>query len=99
MWTPSTTSTWCGSSVRPKVASFGLPGTCRMLGNLYDRALDGERCWLRHDDGRRDRLPVRSWLVGRNADERFVHAYVGLWAGPPIILVCGHGRLWALQFQ
>ena len=21
-----------------------------MLGNLYDRALDGERCWLRHDD-------------------------------------------------
>jgi hypothetical protein len=22
-----------------------------VLGNLYDRALDGERCWLRHDDG------------------------------------------------
>ena len=22
-----------------------------MLGNLYDRALDGERCWIRHDDG------------------------------------------------
>jgi hypothetical protein len=23
-----------------------------MLGNLYDRALDGERCCIRHDDGR-----------------------------------------------
>jgi hypothetical protein len=45
-----------------------------LLGNLYDRALDGERCWLRHDDGRRDRLPVRSWLGGRNADDRFDHA-------------------------
>ena len=44
-------------------------GMCRMLGNLYDRALDGERCWLRHDDGSVDRLPVRSWLGGRNADD------------------------------
>jgi hypothetical protein len=23
-----------------------------MLVNLYDHALDGERCWLRHDDDR-----------------------------------------------
>src|SRR5258707_10052834 len=99
MWTPSTTSTWCGSSVRPKVASFGLPGTCRMLGNLYDRALDGERCWLRHDDGRRDRLPVHSWLGGRNADDRFDHAVVGLCDGPTIDLGCGPGRLVAQLVQ
>jgi hypothetical protein len=44
-----------------------------MLGNLYDRALDGERCWVRHEDGRVDRLPVRSWLGGRNADELLRH--------------------------
>ena len=31
-----------------------------MLGNLYDRALDGERCWVRHDDGEVRHLPVRS---------------------------------------
>ncbi|PRC51074.1 SAM-dependent methyltransferase, partial [Mycobacterium sp. ITM-2017-0098] len=23
-----------------------------MFGQLYDRALDGERCWVRRDDGR-----------------------------------------------
>ena len=57
--------------------SCAPPGRCRMLGNLYDRALDGERCWVRHDDGRVDRLPVRSWLGGRNADERFDNAVVG----------------------
>ncbi|HEY9267150.1 MAG TPA: SAM-dependent methyltransferase, partial [Mycobacterium sp.] len=33
-----------------------------MFGQLYDRALDGERCWVRHDDGRVRKLPVRSWL-------------------------------------
>ncbi|HVQ52651.1 MAG TPA: class I SAM-dependent methyltransferase [Mycobacterium sp.] len=64
-----------------------------MLGNLYDRALDGERCWLRHDDGRVDRLPVRSWLGGRNADTRFDYAVVGLCDGPTIDLGCGPGRL------
>ena len=39
-----------------------------MLGNLYDRALDGERCWIRHDDGEVRNLPVRKWLGGRHAD-------------------------------
>ena len=70
-----------------------------MLGNLYDRALDGERCWLRHDDGRRDRLPVRSWLGGRNADDRFDYAVVGLCDGPTIDLGCGPGRLVAHLVQ
>jgi SAM-dependent methyltransferase len=64
-----------------------------VLGNLYDRALDGERCWLRHDDGRVDRLPVRSWLGGRNGDDQFDHAVVGLCHGPTIDLGCGPGRL------
>jgi SAM-dependent methyltransferase len=64
-----------------------------MFGNLYDRALDGERCWLRHDDGRLDRLPVRRWLGGRNADNRFDHAVIGLCQGPTIDLGCGPGRL------
>jgi len=70
-----------------------------MLGNLYDRALNGERCWLRHDDGRVDRLPVRSWLGGRNADERFDHAMVALCDGPTIDLGCGPGRLVAHLVQ
>ncbi len=65
-----------------------------MLGNLYDRALDGERCWLRHDDGRVDRLPVRSWLGGRNADERFDHAVVGLCNGPTIDWVAALDVWW-----
>ena len=70
-----------------------------VLGNLYDRALDGERCWLRHDDGSVDRLPVHSWLGGRNADTRFDHAVVGLCDGPTIDLGCGPGRLVAHLVQ
>lgn len=64
-----------------------------MLGNLYDRALDGERCWVRHDDGRVRQLPVRSWLGGHHADRRFDNAVLGLCAGPTIDLGCGPGRL------
>lgn len=33
-----------------------------MLGPQYERALLGERCWLRHDDGERVELPVDLWL-------------------------------------
>ncbi|HET6732186.1 methyltransferase domain-containing protein [Mycobacterium sp.] len=64
-----------------------------MLGNLYDRALDGERCWIRHDDGRVQRLPVRSWLGGHHADTKFDRTVVGLCKGPTIDLGCGPGRL------
>ncbi|HZA11199.1 methyltransferase domain-containing protein [Mycobacterium sp.] len=70
-----------------------------MLGNLYDRALDGERCWVRHDDGRVVRLPVRRWLGGRNGDERFDRALVALCSGPTIDLGCGPGRLVAHLVQ
>ncbi|WP_193044440.1 methyltransferase domain-containing protein [Mycolicibacterium baixiangningiae] len=64
-----------------------------MLGNLYDRALDGERCWIRHDDGEVKTLPVRSWLGGRHADRLFDRAVVALCEGPTIDLGCGPGRL------
>ena len=70
-----------------------------MLGNLYDRALDGERCWLRHDDGRVHGLPVRTWLGGRNADTRFDQAVIRLCDGPTIDLGCGPGRLVAHLVQ
>ncbi|MGZ8801215.1 MAG: methyltransferase domain-containing protein [Mycobacterium sp.] len=64
-----------------------------MFGQLYDRALDGERCWVRHDDGRVKKLPIRSWLGGRHADTKFDHAVVGMCEGPTIDLGCGPGRL------
>jgi SAM-dependent methyltransferase len=64
-----------------------------MLGNLYDRALAGERCWVRDDDGLRRTLPVRSWLGGRGGDATFDGAVVALCNGPTIDLGCGPGRL------
>lgn len=64
-----------------------------MFGQLYDRALGGERCWVRHDDGRVGRLPVASWLGGRSADTEFDEAVVALCEGPTIDLGCGPGRL------
>lgn len=70
-----------------------------MLGQLYDQALSGERCWLRHDDGRRHRLPVHSWLGGHGADRCFDHAIVDLCDGPTIDLGCGPGRLVAHLVQ
>ena len=70
-----------------------------MFGQLYDRALDGERCWVRRDDGRVSRLPVRSWLGGRHADARFDHTIVEMCEGPTIDLGCGPGRLGAHLVQ
>jgi SAM-dependent methyltransferase len=64
-----------------------------MLGNLYDRALDGERCWVRHDDGEVRGLPVRRWLGGRHADSEFDGEVLRLCQGPTIDLGCGPGRL------
>jgi SAM-dependent methyltransferase len=64
-----------------------------MLGNLYDRALGGERCWVRHDDGEVRHLPVRKWLGGRHADDDFDRAVLKLCEGPTIDLGCGPGRL------
>ncbi|HEY5841807.1 MAG TPA: class I SAM-dependent methyltransferase [Mycobacterium sp.] len=64
-----------------------------MFGHLYERALDGERCWVRHDDGSVDPLPVQSWLGGTGADAHFDEAVVGMCDGPTIDLGCGPGRL------
>lgn len=64
-----------------------------MFGNLYERALVGERCWIRHDDGTRQRLPVHNWLGGRRADRQFDRAVLALCHGPTIDLGCGPGRL------
>jgi SAM-dependent methyltransferase len=70
-----------------------------VLGQLYERALTGERCWLRHDDGRIHLLPVRSWLGGHGADSVFDAAIVALCDGPTIDLACGPGRLVADLIQ
>jgi len=64
-----------------------------VLGNLYDQALTGERCWIRYDDGRIQGLPVHSWLPGgRRLDRVFDRAVLGLCTGPTIDLGCGPGR-------
>ncbi|OBK73742.1 class I SAM-dependent methyltransferase [Mycobacterium sp. 1274761.0] len=64
-----------------------------MMGHLYERALDGEDCWIRYDDGAVRQLPVRTWLGGRHADHGFDKAVVDLCEGPTIDLGCGPGRL------
>ncbi len=64
-----------------------------MFGKMYDRALGGERCWVRRDDGRVTRLPVSSWLGGSGADAKFDEALIELCDGPTIDLGCGPGRL------
>lgn len=64
-----------------------------MLGNLYDRALSGERCWIRRDDGSVSGLPVHSWLGDLAEDAGFDRAMVSLCEGPTIDLGCGPGRL------
>ncbi|MDT5154380.1 MAG: hypothetical protein QOI01_6113 [Mycobacterium sp.] len=64
-----------------------------MLGNLYDAALTGERCWIRYDDGSVQGLPVHTWLPGsRRLDRAFDQAVLGLCNGPTIDLGCGPGR-------
>jgi SAM-dependent methyltransferase len=71
-----------------------------MLGHLYDRALGGERCWIRHDDGQVQPLPAHRWLGARNGDasvhavdDAFDDAVTRMCAGPTIELGCGPGRL------
>lgn len=79
-----------------------------MLGHLYDRALDGERCWIRHEDGEVSVLPAYRWLGARCPDdasrcpdvasgdafdEIFDEAVTQMCTGPTIELGCGPGRL------
>jgi SAM-dependent methyltransferase len=72
-----------------------------MLGHLYDRALSGERCWIRHEDGELRPLPAHRWLGARcpsdpppdAVDEAFDDAVTRMCAGPAIELGCGPARL------
>ncbi|MGO8768036.1 SAM-dependent methyltransferase [Mycobacterium sp.] len=72
-----------------------------MLGQLYDRALDGERCWIRHQDGELRSLPAHRWLgalspdgsSGDASDEVFDEGVAQMCSGPTIELGCGPGRL------
>ncbi|OBK26430.1 methyltransferase type 12 [Mycobacterium asiaticum] len=72
-----------------------------MLGQLYERALGGEGCWIRHDDGELSPLPTRRWLGGTACDENFYEdfdeafdeAVTQLCDGPTIELGCGPARL------
>jgi len=64
-----------------------------MLGHLYERALDGERCWIRHLDGGLRILPVHRWSGACRSDEPFDAAVVAMCSGPTIELGCGPGRL------
>ncbi len=72
-----------------------------MLGHLYDRALGGERCWIRHEDGTVRPLPAHRWLGERRdddpcqepSDESFDEAVTQMCAAPTIELGCGPARL------
>jgi SAM-dependent methyltransferase len=81
-----------------------------MLGHLYDRALGGERCWIRHEDGEVRVLPAHRWLgtrcppdgsdaSGDAFDEVFDEAVTQMCIGPTIELGCGPGRLVARLIQ
>src|SRR4051794_40720828 len=95
MWTLSTTCPRCVRLVHPDPGSSRRPDWwgCEVIGKLYDRALKGERCWVRHDDGVVAALPVHHWLGGSGGDEAFDNAVVRLCAGPTIELGCGPARL------
>jgi SAM-dependent methyltransferase len=64
-----------------------------LFGVMYERALTGERCWLRHEDGGVHALPVGHWMGGQHADAVFDGALISLCRGPTIDLGCGPGRL------
>jgi SAM-dependent methyltransferase len=81
-----------------------------MLGHLYDRALGGERCWIRYEDGELRLLPAHRWLGARCSpdgpdasadafDEVFDEAVTQMCTAPTIELGCGPGRLVARLIQ
>jgi SAM-dependent methyltransferase len=80
-----------------------------MLGHLYDRALGGERCWIRHDDGELQPLPAERWLgqlegcdqldSPDTSDDAFDEAVAEMCHGPTIELGCGPARLVARLVQ
>ena len=70
-----------------------------MLGHLYDRALGGERCWVRDEDGEVRPLPAHRWLGDRPGGEPFDEAVTQMCGAPTIELGCGPARLVARLIQ
>jgi len=64
-----------------------------MFGRLYDQALGGEPCWIRHADGTLAQLPVWEWISGPRCAADIDDALIELCQGPTIDLGCGPGRL------
>ena len=64
-----------------------------MFGELYERALAGERCFIRTADGRRTDLPVARWLGNHPGDGPFDDAVLAMCDGPTLELGCGPARL------
>jgi SAM-dependent methyltransferase len=64
-----------------------------MLGALYERALAGEPCWIRHQHGDLVPLPVDRWLGRRLTDDTFDTAVLQLCCGPVLDIGCGPARL------
>ena len=68
-------------------------GEVPMFGDLYERALAGERCFIRTTDGRRTDLPVQRWLGNHPGDGPFDDAVLARCDGPTLELGCGPARL------
>ncbi|MCV7423805.1 class I SAM-dependent methyltransferase [Mycobacterium yunnanensis] len=64
-----------------------------MFGDLYERALAGERCFIRNTDGRRTDLPLQRWLGNHPGDAPFDDAVLAMCDGPTLELGCGPARL------
>lgn len=68
-------------------------GVVLMFGDLYERALAGEQCFIRNADGGRSLLPVEQWLGSCRDGRCFDDVVVSLCHGPTIELGCGPGRI------
>ncbi|MFB1294348.1 methyltransferase domain-containing protein [Mycobacterium sp. pW049] len=64
-----------------------------MFGQLYERALAGERCFIRYRSGGRTELPVQRWLGHCSEDQPFDDAVIAMCDGSTVELGCGPGRL------
>jgi SAM-dependent methyltransferase len=97
MWRNCDRSVKCGWLPGGRVPAFGAlaeaGGGVAVLGQLYELALAGERCWVRHQHGDVWSLPVEKWLGGKRSDDVFDGAVLQMCVGPVIDVGCGPGRL------
>lgn len=61
--------------------------------DIFDLALAGEDCWVRHANGRRHPLRTRRWLGFDDGDRQADMALTCCCDGPTVDLGCGPGRL------